>query len=203
VRRGLAAGVALAAACLSKPALVPQTFTIDGPAATRSVAPSGSGPVLQLRRVEMAAELEQPQLLYRLKGHRLERDPYAQLPAPPADVLTQAIAAYLRAGVAREVVEPGRSIPADWAVDVYASDLSGDFTDDAAAGSLVLQFRVLPVPGGAPVLDRTYASRRRLERRTAGEVVAAWNEGLAEIMKAFGEDVATTLAQARAASGGR
>jgi uncharacterized lipoprotein YmbA len=178
-------------ACLTRPSIVPQTFSIDAP--VRAGAACEGAPVLALRRVEVASEIDSPHLVYRLKDHRLERDPYATLAAPPGDVLTQAIRAYLRsAGVARDVVEPGSAIPPDWIVDVYASDLSGDFTRNDPAAVIALQFRVLPATGsGAPVLDKTYVSRRVIPGRTASAVVAAWNAGLAEIMAAFARDISS------------
>jgi uncharacterized lipoprotein YmbA len=203
--RPSAAALLLFAGCLARPALVPKTYSIDAPAQAKP-ASDPSAPVLEMRPVEVAAELEDPGLLYRLEGHRLERDPYAVLAATPAEVLTQAVEGHLRgAGVARSVVEAGSALPADWLVDVHALDLAGDFTrPDAPAGVVVLQFRVRPAAGvGAPIVDRIYESRRPLPRRTATAVVAAWNEGLAEIVRSFAGDLGQALAARPEASRGR
>jgi uncharacterized lipoprotein YmbA len=192
----------LGAGCLARPALVPRTYSIDAPALARP-ATDPAAPVIEVRPVEVAAELDDPGLLYRLEGHRLERDPYAVLAAPPGELLTQAVERHLRgAGVARSVVEAGSAVPADWLVDVHALDLAGDFTrPDAPAGVVVLQFRVRPpAGGGAPILDRVYQSRRPLPRRTASAVVAAWNDGVSEIMFSFAQDLGRALADRREAS---
>ncbi|HET9596986.1 MAG TPA: ABC-type transport auxiliary lipoprotein family protein [Anaeromyxobacteraceae bacterium] len=209
MKAGAAAAAAAAllagAGCLSRPAFVPKTYSIDAPAQARTVD-DPSAPVLEVRPVEVAAGLDDPELLYRLEGHRLERDPYAVLAAPPGEVLTQAVEGHLRgAGVARSVVEAGSAVPADFLVDVHALDLTGDFSrPDAPAGVVVLQFRVRPAAGGgAPILDRIYESRRPLPRRTAGAVVAAWNDGLAEIVRSFAGDLDRALAERREATRGR
>jgi len=198
-----AAAVLLVTGCLSRPAVVPKIFSLDGPV-TPGAPPDEEGPVLELRPVHVSAELDGPQLLYRLEGHRLERDPYAALAAPPGEELTQAIHQHLRsAGVARSVVEAGSAVPADWVVEVRAIDLAGDFTrPENPSGVLVLQFRVRSaVGGGAPILEKIYQSRRRLPRRTASAIVAAWNDGLAEIMNSFASDLLGALSEYRLGGG--
>jgi hypothetical protein len=109
------------------------------------------------------------------------------------------------AGVARSVVEAGSALPADFLVDVHALDLAGDFTrPDAPAGVVVLQFRVRPATGGgAPILDRIYESRRPLPKRTASAVVAAWNDGVAAIVRSFAGDLDRALAERREATRAR
>ncbi len=192
------AALAAMGGCLSKPALVTELFSIDPPAPREGPLSSGAR-VLCLRRVEVASQFDGKGLLYRTGDHRLERDPYASFAAPPGDMLTAAIREYLRnAAFVRDVVEPGGEVAPDLLVEVYASELSGDLRRaDEAAGVLSLQFLVVSAAGpGAPMpplLRKEYSRRTRLPRRTADAVVAAWNQGLAEIMRDFLGDLEAVL----------
>jgi cholesterol transport system auxiliary component len=192
--------------CLAKPALVPRTFSIDPPP-PREAARSRPGAVVSLGTVEIAPQFDHRSLVYRTAEHELERDPYAGFAAPPADMLTAAIREYLRdSSYVRDVVEPGDDLPADLLVEVHASELSGDFRrrDDAAA-VLSLEFRVIDARRAAdPVvlLRKAYSRRDRIPRRSAGAVVAAWNQALSRVMQEFLSDLEAALAR-EAAAGGR
>lgn len=186
-----------AAGCLAKPALVAHAYSIDPPP-PRQAPRSPLARVVALRRVEVVPQFDGKSLLYRTGDHELERDPYASFAAPPGEMLTAAIREYLRnASFVRDVVEPGDDLPADLVVEVYASELSGDFRRrDDAAGVLRLEFRVLPARGGpeAPLLRKEYSRRDAIPRRTADALVAAWNRGLSEVMQEFLGDLERTLA---------
>jgi uncharacterized lipoprotein YmbA len=201
VLAALAVAVASLSACLSRPPLVPQTFSIDPPP-VRLTPPSAGARVISLKRVEVAAQFDRKELLYRTGDHRLERDPYASFAAPPGDMITEAIRGYLRnARFVRDVVSPGSELPADLLIEVYVSDLSGDFArpDDVAA-VMTLQLQVSPAAASGqppqPLLRKEYSRRIRLSRRTADAVVTAWNQGLADIMKDFVGDLEVAVARA-------
>ncbi len=203
----LAAALTTVCGCLAKPALVAQTFSIDPPP-PREAARSRLARVVSLKKVEVAPQFDGKSLLYRTGDHELERDPYASFAAPPGDMLTAAIREYLRnARCVRDVVEPGDELPADLLVEVYASELSGDFRRaDDAAGVLSLQFLVLPArvaSDTAPLLRREYSRRNRVPRRAAGAVVVAWNQGLSEVMQDFLGDLEAALAQGASSAGVR
>ena len=244
---GCLTAVAVAGGCLAKPALVPQLFSIDPPAVEEPRRSAGAY-VVSVKKVQVAPLFEGRDLIYRTGEHRLERDPYASFAAPPSDMLTGAVRAYLRnAAFAREVVEPGGALRPDLLIEVYAAEISGDLrrADDAAA---VLRLRVLVIPGGGagtsplpravalathdrasthyeealaerglipggsdrhpgpPLLDKEYASRIRLPRRTADAIATAWNQGLSAVMKELVDDLQAVLARApppAAAAAGR
>jgi hypothetical protein len=193
-----------AAGCLSRPALVPQVFSIDPPPAEKDRAGKY---VVSVRRVEVSPQFAGREFLYRTGEHRLERDPYASFAAAPADMLTAAVRGYLRnASFALDVVEPGGEPPADLVVEVYATELSGDLrqTEDAAA-VLTLRFLVLAPRGerrrGRPLLEKEYSSRTRIAKRTADAIATGWNEGLSTVMKEFLRDIEVVLAEAPVPAG--
>jgi hypothetical protein len=153
--------------------LVPQLFTIDPP-------PTSARPrTIVVRKVSVAPPFDGRELVYRTGPHRLERDPYAVLAAPPADLLAEAIRGHFS--------EPG---PADEAhrpellLDVDVAELSGDFVNpDRPASVLIVTFRASWAGAGSPVVYRKVCTRRiAIARRTAEAVVTAWNEGLADVL---------------------
>lgn len=205
VLTGIAALATGACVSLWRPPLAPQVFSIDPP--TGGGAPSAAGAyVIGLRRVELAPQLDDTDLLYRTGEHRLERDPYANFAASLGAMLTEAIRGYLRnAHFVRDVVEPGGELPADLLVEIYASDVSGDFSQPEAPAA-VMSLRVLVLPahtaGQPALLGKEYSRRTRLPRRAADALVAAWNQELADIMRQFQGDLETAVARASSDSGG-
>lgn len=202
-RSWVAALLVAAGGCLAKPALVEQTFSIDPPP-PRELSRSRIAPVVSLRRVEVAPQFDGKSLLYRTADHELERDPYASFAAPPGEMLTAAIREYLRnASCVRDVVEPGSELPADLVVEVYASEIAGDFRPSAsAAGVLTLQFLVLPAriaSEPAPLLRREYSRRTPVPRRSADAVVGAWNQALSQVMQDFLRDLEAAVARGASA----
>ncbi|HTP28775.1 MAG TPA: ABC-type transport auxiliary lipoprotein family protein [Anaeromyxobacteraceae bacterium] len=190
-----------ACACFSRSALVAQTFSIDPPP-VREGSTHAKGPVLCVRRVELAPQYEGSALVYRTGPHRLERDPYARFAAAPADMLTAAVREHLRrADFAPEVVGPGAALSADLQVDVYASDLFGDLEPASEAAAVVsLRFLVFSVQNGRrtqPILSEEFSRRTRLPRRTAAAVVGGLNQGLSDIMAEFVAELTMALRTSR------
>jgi uncharacterized lipoprotein YmbA len=181
-----------ATACLSRPALVPQLFTINPPL-ERAAIP-GRGPAIAVKQVSVAAPFDGVELVYRSGPYRLERDPYATLAAPPAALLSEAIRTELaRAGFVRESAD-GEARPQDLRLDVEVRELSGDFArPDQPAGVLVVGFVVSPADGGSPLFRKVYARRMALPHRTAEAVVTAWNQELAETMRELERDLDKVL----------
>jgi uncharacterized lipoprotein YmbA len=182
--------------CLSKPAMVRQSFSIDPPS-ERNANPSAGARIVSLGTVEVAPVYEGSSFVYRVGKYGIERDTYAGFAASPGQMLTAAIAGYLAdSGLVKDVVFPGGG-PADASISVYVSDLYGDLRSaDEAFGVLSLRFRVesAGAPGGArEILDRSYTQRIRLPERTPAALAAAWNEALAAIMKAFLADLKPAL----------
>ena len=121
---GLAPIAALLAmtGCLSKPAMVSQSFSIDPPDPRSAVAPAGV--ILTLTRVEVMPPYSGQSLIYRTGEHGLGRDPYARFAAPPSWLLTAAIRGYLaNADFVRDVVAPGADMRSQATVEVAVSKL--------------------------------------------------------------------------------
>lgn len=195
--RAAAVAVLAAAGCLAKPAMVSQSFSIDGPRPRVEAPPAGR--VLTLAPVRVAPAYAGSYLTYRTGQHGIETDPYARLASPPGSMLGAAIRGYLETSdFVRDVVQPGDGVAAEARIEVYASELAGLLGADPA-GALTLQFRVV-VPtdgasgGGTEILLKTYSRSVPLSRRTAAAVVEAWNQGLREIMDEFEADLKTALA---------
>jgi hypothetical protein len=205
----LAALLALGAAgCLSGPALVPQSFTIDPPA-HRSSSPSSGPPgvVVALGRVEVAPPYSGQSLVFRTGDHDLKRDPYARLAAPPARLLAVAIGGYLaNADFVRDVVVPGDDLRSVATIEVTVGILAGELRSSGSSASLALRFRVLARPGGvdstSEILLKSYSSTLPISRATAQDVVGAWNRGLADIMAEFETDLKASLVDAQLLSSG-
>jgi uncharacterized lipoprotein YmbA len=192
-----AAAVLAAAGCLSRPATVHQSFSIDPPVA-KSVASAGSV-VLALARVDVAPPYSGQALVYRTGEHAVERDPYARFAAPPGWLLTVAIRGYLaNADFVRDVVAPGDRTHSVATVEVAVSEMAGELREGSGSSAvLTLRFRVLSNPSGAydasEILLKTYSQTIPVPRATAQEVVGGWNRGLANIMAEFQPDLQTAL----------
>lgn len=191
-----ASALALAAAfagCASKPHLAVERFAIEAPEGPIP-APDSGARIVALTSVRLNPLFLDPGLVYRVGGDRVEIDPYASLAAPPRSLLKAAIRAYLlREPGVKDVVQ-GLAGPKGLTLEVTVEELSGDFSRAGEpAGVLSLTASVYtgdPAPGAAPALRKVYTRREPLPQRTAAAVVAAWNRGLASIMKELGSDLA-------------
>jgi uncharacterized lipoprotein YmbA len=186
--------------CLSRPAMVTQSFSIDPPAAQSTGSPGGV--VLALARVEIAPPYSGMSLVYRTGEHGLGRDPYARFAAPPAWLLTAAIRGYLlNADFVRDVVAPGAGTRSQAMVEVAVSKLEGVLRPGGSSAVLTLRLRVFFDPGGAgglsEILLKTYSKTMPIPRSTAKDIVNGWNQGLAEIMAEFQTDLRGSLDAAK------
>jgi hypothetical protein len=193
------AAVVVSTGCLFRPAMVPQTFSIDPPSPLSTHSPGGV--VLALARVEVAPPYSGMYFIYRTGEHGLGRDPYARFAAPPAWLVTAAIRGYLlNADFVRDVVTPGAGTRSQAVVEVAVSKLEGALGPGGPSAVLTLRLRVFSDPGGAGVpseiLLKTYSKTMPVPRSTAKDVVNGWNQGLAEIMAEFQTDLRGSLAAA-------
>ncbi len=191
--------LSILAGCLSKPAIVSQSFSIDPPPPQSAAARAGI--ILALARVEVAPPYSSQALVYRTGEHGLGHDPYARFVAPPGWLLTAAIRGYLmNADYVRDVVTPGAGTRSQATVEVAVSKLEGELRTGGASAVLTLRFRVFADPNAAgsssEILLKTYSKTIPIRRSTARAVVNAWNQGLAEIMAEFQTDLRNSLAAA-------
>jgi hypothetical protein len=182
-----------ALSCLSKPALVPQLFTLDPPPPERAASLPGRGRALVVRRVTVAAQFEGRELVYRTGAYRLERDPYATLVATPAALLADAVREHLdQAGFVREASDPSEA--PGLAMDVDLRELSGNFIHpERPAAVIVVAFEVRPAGAVFPIFRKVYARRSALSHRTADAVVTAWNAELADVLGELERDLDAAL----------
>ena len=175
--------------CLSKPALKRQNFAFDNPP---PVAPSQTGPVISVRAVIVSALFDRQAFVYRMSTEAYETDPYAQFLVAPSRAITIAVREnLLNSGLFKDVVGAGSLLKADKTVEVYVTELYGDFSKDGKPAA-ILSLRVL-VSDAASSAHKSFARRIALKENTAAAVMTGWDQAMSEIMK----DVASYLASAK------
>ena len=180
--------------CLSRPALLCQTFALQSPAPTGAAAAKGDC-ILTLRTVEVSPLFQGRSLTYRTGADSYELDAYASFLVPPNRALAIPLCAYLRnSGAFQGVVEPGSLLVANTFLEVHVGELYGDFRQ-ADKPAAVLSIRLLLFRGGnqkGPELlfQKDYSRSIALPAKTAAAVVAAWDKALAEIMAEATSDLA-------------
>ncbi len=210
----LAAPIALAlAGCLSRPALVHQTFALHLPpmVSTNHNNPQG---VLAMRTVQVSPLFERRSFVYRLGADLYEADPYAEFMVPPSRALAIPMRACLRgSGFFKDVLEPGSQLEADTFLEVHAQELYGDFRKPGPPAA-VLGIRLLLFDSSAPpsadpgirpplLLQKDYARRVQLNAPTAVALTAGWNEALGDIMREASLDIANARDKQLANNRGR
>ena len=192
-----ALGLALTG-CLSHPALVRQTFGLHPAPLTNSVGSKGQA-VLAIRTLEVSPLFANRPFAYRMGADRYQMDPYAGFLVVPAQALAGPMRSYLRScGAFKDVVEPGSQLGADTFLEVYVSELFGDFRQSGQPAA-VLSMRLLFFDAGSekmhqPFLEKSYARRVPMPQQTAAALVAGWDQALAQTMT----EVTADLASARA-----
>jgi hypothetical protein len=185
-------------ACVSKPNLGSQIFTIDSPPiVTKTLLPGAL--VVSVDRVEVAPEFATRSLTYRTGPHSFERDPFGVLAASPRDLVLALLRTSLdNADFVRDIVETGGPVLPDVLVEAYVTDLEGDFTvKDKPTAVVGMELVVLNVPAPpepvAPFLRKAYLRRLPLAEKSATAVANAWNQGLTEIVAEFVTDMKAAL----------
>ena len=181
----------LLAGCLSKPALVEKSFAFQTPAPAGSAGGKGTG-TLVVSPVEVSPLFANQPLVYRIGPNEYETDPYANFLVPPDQSLTIPIRGYLAgSGLFASVVWPDSLIKPDKVLQVYVTELYGDFRD-AKQPTAVLALRVVYASaGGEVLLQKEYSRHLAIQKNTAAAVVAGWNQALGEIMGELATDLAS------------
>jgi ABC-type uncharacterized transport system auxiliary subunit len=184
--------------CLSRQALVRQTFALQAAAPVNSAAPTGQA-VLEVRAVEVSPRFEGRDFIYRLGADLYQADPYAGFLVSPSRELAIALRSGFRSsGAFKDVVEPESRLGADTILEVHVTELYGDFRkpDQLAA---VLSMRMLFFEAGngqarQPFLEKEYTCRVPLPQKTAAALVAGWNQALGKTLAEVSADLAVTQA---------
>jgi ABC-type uncharacterized transport system auxiliary subunit len=180
--------------CLSRPVVVGQSFALQSPPIV-SAATKGSG-WLTIRSVEVSPLFESKCFVYRTGEDSYERDPHAAFLVPPARCFRMAVRGWLHnSGVFREVLEPGSLVKPDRLLEVYVTELYGDFRKPGRPSSVLsigLVFLTDDEGSARRVyLQKDYTRSISLKQNTAAELVAGWDKALAEIMAEVVTDLAT------------
>ena len=197
-------GIAVAAGCLvsgclSRRALVNQTFALETPSIkSSSTEPKGA---LAVRSVQVCPLFESREFVYRVGPDRYQTDSYAGFIVSPSRALAIPIRACLRGcGAFQDVVEPGSQRQADTMLEIYASELYGDFRKpDQLAAMLslrVLAFRNVQGAEQALLSEKEYVHRVPIREQSAAALVAGWNEALADSMKEAIADLTPVMQRA-------
>ncbi len=183
--------------CLSRPALVRETFLFDlsAPESVLSSHPTSNSnqhslPILDLRSVTIVAPFESTAFVYRTAELAYEMDPYAAFLVPPARSLAQAVrSAWRNEAAIGDVVEPGSRMVANRYVEIQVMELYGDFQNIDEPGSvLALRFVVFDTNNEVRA-QREIRERVLIQERTARGVMTGWNEGLRKIVTATVQDL--------------
>jgi cholesterol transport system auxiliary component len=188
----LALAAVLLGGCLSKPSIKTESFAFSIPAVTSP--PAGVGRVLELRDVKVAAPFDSQSFVYRTGPYSYERDPYAGFLAPPEQTFPAPLRGYFRdSGLFGAVVRPGSSLPANVSLEIYVSELYGDFRNRAAPKAVLrMTFRFFGMRSGLPaalLFEKEYSQAVPFQPRTAAALMGGWNHALQRILSAVTGDL--------------
>jgi cholesterol transport system auxiliary component len=172
--------------CLSKPALLKQTFAF---AAAEAVPTNilATTRVLGIRKLQIAAPFEGRSLVYRTGDNAYVRDPYAEFLDTPAASLLVTIREWLRdsAGFA-VVIGPGSSLKPNTLAEIEVTRLHGDFRQPRRpVAVLTMRFLFFDAPNAIPgrvLLEREYARSMVLKSATPSALMEGWNQALMQIL---------------------
>jgi len=163
--------------------------------ATDPPTTNASGEIVALSRVAISSLFQSRSFTYRTAENSYEHDPYAGFLVPPERALGESIRAWMRdSGVFGRVVEPGSSLMPTRAAEVFVNELYGDFRNASQPiGKMEIHFLYYEVKDGMPgriVLDKVYARETSLKGKTPGDLMAAWDVDLREIMQQVSSEYA-------------
>jgi len=187
--------------CLARTPLKQQTFAFGSPdAATNSVAANTGAHVLAIRKLQVAAPFDSRALVYRTGEFAYANDPYAAFLQAPGDSLLASIRGGLcQHGDFSAVVDTGSALKADTLVEIYVSQLYGDFRQPKKpAAVLAVQFIFFDATNGIaakPLIQKEYSQSIPLDKPTAAALVKGWNKALGEILT----DASSDYRQAKSA----
>lgn len=172
-------GLASLFSCVSRPPLVREryAFTVPAPA-----PPSPAATIrLALPSPEVAAAFDRASFVYRTAEGAFEPDPYAQLLAPPRELLGEALRGHLRAsGRFGEVTRTTRN--ADLVARVTVTELYGDFRDPHAPAAVLTLVMAVESPGRrGPAQARGFSHRVPIAARRPEALARGLDEAVAKV----------------------
>lgn len=184
-RRALASAAALLVAGCSQPAPLKSNFILE-PARPAPAAGVARPATLRVETVAVAAPFQGRALVYREGELKYEADFYNQFLVYPAQMIGEAIAAWLAAaGLYHAVLPPSSTLGGDQSLDAFVSEFYGDLRDGAKPAAVVTIKFYLTAAGAATgefLWSGELRARRDVATRSAEAVVGGLNTALDDVL---------------------
>lgn len=172
----------------------------------RSLAPR-IGEVLLLEPVRISPAFEDESFVYRRSATRYESDFYREFFAPPARLVEQSIAQWLRtAGSFGQVTDLSSRLTPDHSMTVNVVEIYGDYSGEKPFAVLTLQVALYQETPAGPVLmhSGTWHGREEVTEAPGSEdLVAAWNRALGQILMQLEREISEAAVTSSAPGGAR
>ena len=179
-------------ACLAKPHPQKNTFLLTAEAPAGPEFPSAKRRTLLVGTVSAAAGFDNRALVYRIGPDQIQEDFYNEFAAPPARLLADQTAQFLdRASRHLRVVKTPGLVIADYGLETYLEEISGDFTTNPPQARLSIRFALSDLRGASArvLIERTYQCQKPLPGQQPEALVTALGECLAEILAELNRDM--------------
>lgn len=180
--------------CVSRPALVHQTYALQTAPPTNMVARSQA--ILAIRTLDVSPLFDGRAFVYRVGENQFKVDPYSGFLIPARRALAIPIRDYLRScGAFKNVAEQGSQLGVNTFLEVYVNELYGDFRPSSSPAA-VLSIRMLffDVSGAGthqPFWEKNYVRRITLREKSPAALVSGWNQALEQIIAEVTSDLET------------
>ena len=166
-----------------------------------TAARASSAVVLRVRPFTAIAPFDERVFRSRVGDVRFEADFYNEFVFSPRTLICDQTRLWLQsAGLFGAVLEPASKAEATHSLEGSVTALYADLRD-AAAPKAVMEIHLLLLKDSSAspeiVLDKTYRQAVPLENRQPAALAAGWSKGLAQILTALEQDLATKIAAAR------
>lgn len=201
-RAALVLALGLSAGCLKLERARPEKefFLIEAqrPQAAQGPAARMDG-TLQVRRFQIGPAYDSPAFVYRTSDSGYESDYYNAFFVMPASMLTEQCTRWLDASKMFERVVPLSSqVRGEYLLEGNVIALYGDYRE-ASQPRAVIEMQILLLRDGVGeyevVEHRDYSAHEAVTGRGGEALVAAWNRGLASILRDMESDLAAGLAR--------
>jgi hypothetical protein len=192
----LAVGISIfAGGCLSRPALVKESFAFALPSVVSNTPTAATDRVLAIRRIGVEPPFDDPSLIYRTGEFSYERDHYAGFLVSPAEGFVAPIRDYFRGNpLFRAVSESGSALKANTVVEISVYQFYGDFRKSSQpAAVLGMRFVFFDAVNGLPgnlLVAKNYLQRIPISSRTPAALMEGWNEALNHVLSSTVSDFA-------------